>query len=455
MSAVVEGVRLPPLLPRARPGRVAQRAQRAQRAERRHVALRRRGAAVSCATAAAAAETPGARAPRTPEERAERAAHRRRHKARKVARRRELQQRALLRAFRASPFAAPPAREARAATAVTDAEVDQEALEAVGAAVLWQGVARRWADARAVSSLGAVEWAALPEAADPGRGGGLKDSRKGSRAARKRAQVEAIHAVLRLCGALERPGAAVVDFGCGSGNLLLALAATHPTIRWVGVDGNAHAAALLERRAAAAGLQNVTAVAGRIEGWAEGQGREVVEAAGGDVAAVVALHVCGAATDHALLQALALEAAFIALPCCIGKVGATPPDKLVDIGGAEGAGGTVREVPLDFPRSTWLREAVSEDEFASLCAAADFAGHQGCDGYDRRAPEAALPRAAVLALGSDRLAPASEAGYSSFLAPLPEDGADVRGHLLLGVPPGSDAELRAQLLPLLVGTQQN
>lgn len=353
--------------------------------------------------------------------------------------------------------------------AVSGVEVDEEALEAVAdarpdtevqseqmvaAAELWQGVASQWADVRVVSSLGVIEWDALPEAADPGRGGGLKDSRKGSRAARKRAQVEAIHAVLRLCGALERPGATVVDFGCGSGNLLLALAATYPTIRWVGVDGNAHAAALLERRAAAAGLRNVTAAAGRIEGWAEGQGRDIVEAAGGDVAAVVALHVCGAATDHALLQALALDAAFIALPCCIGKVGATPPDKLVNIGGAEGAGGTVREVPLDFPRSVWLREAVSEDEFASLCAAADFAGHQGCDGYDRRAPEATLPRAAVLALGSDRLAPASEAGYSSFLAPLPEEGADVRGHLLLGVPPGSDAELRAQLLTPL-GTHQH
>ena len=34
----------------------------------------------------------------------------------------------------------------------------------------------------------------------------------------------------------------------------------------------------------------------------------------------LALHACGSATDHALLQAVRQRAAFVVSPCCVGKL---------------------------------------------------------------------------------------------------------------------------------------
>lgn len=49
----------------------------------------------------------------------------------------------------------------------------------------------------------------------------------------------------------------IVDFGCGSGNLLLPLAAVFPGCVFTGVDMKPAALQLLQQRAAAAGLNNV------------------------------------------------------------------------------------------------------------------------------------------------------------------------------------------------------
>jgi tRNA G46 methylase TrmB len=79
--------------------------------------------------------------------------------------------------------------------------------------------------------------------------------------------VESFHALLstsRCCPT----GSTVVDFGCGTGNLVLPLAALMPSVQFVGVDLNPTACGRLRDRAAAAGLRNVTAVAGLIEEYA-------------------------------------------------------------------------------------------------------------------------------------------------------------------------------------------
>lgn len=80
----------------------------------------------------------------------------------------------------------------------------------------------------------------------------------------------------------------IVDFGCGSGNLLLPLAALLPGCHFTGVDMKPAALALLTQRAAAAGLTNVTVFEGMIE-----QYRQPFDVA-------LALHACGNATDHVL-----------------------------------------------------------------------------------------------------------------------------------------------------------
>ena len=121
------------------------------------------------------------------------------------------------------------------------------------------------------------------------------------RAMRKRWQVESFAVVLRE---LERERAArddadtlppmrVVDFGAGSGNLILPLSKCFPDMRFTAVEMKRRSAELLERRAAAAGLTNVDVVV------------DMIEKTSFDFDVGVALHACGNATDFTIARCLA------------------------------------------------------------------------------------------------------------------------------------------------------
>ena len=176
----------------------------------------------------------------------------------------------------------------------------------------WGALYSRWRDDTAAVALGEMDWASCPPSADPSgahRRGGA------ARGARKRRQVESFLAVLRAArlhdGAETRDRTkvrTVVDFGCGTGNLILPLAAANPSTRFVGLDLNPRSVALLRERADAAGLTNVRAEVGLIEDYE------------GPCDVALALHVCGDGTDAVLLQAQARGAAFVVAPCCVGKL---------------------------------------------------------------------------------------------------------------------------------------
>lgn len=83
----------------------------------------------------------------------------------------------------------------------------------------------------------------------------------------------------------------VVDAGCGTGSLLLPLAAAFPDATFVGVDTKRGSLERLASRAAAAG----PALAGRVVPW---QGR--IEDYDGAADVVLSLHACGGASDAAL-----------------------------------------------------------------------------------------------------------------------------------------------------------
>lgn len=127
---------------------------------------------------------------------------------------------------------------------------------------------------------GPLDWERLPASCDPGsairggagggagagdpaNGGGADDSgsaaKAASRARRKRLQVESFAAVLAsLLGPPPgRAGVRVVDFGSGTGNLLLPLAAAWRACEWVAVEMKPHPLRLLRRRADEARLANV------------------------------------------------------------------------------------------------------------------------------------------------------------------------------------------------------
>lgn len=104
------------------------------------------------------------------------------------------------------------------------------------------------------------------------------------------------------------PPPVVVDFGCGSGGLLLPLAAALPHCCFVGVEMRPAAVALVRERAVAAGLTNVEVVQGMIEDYSS------------PFTVALALHACGNATDYVMIKARQCGAAVIVSPCCIGKL---------------------------------------------------------------------------------------------------------------------------------------
>ena len=291
-----------------------------------------------------------------------------------------------------------------------------------------------------------------PPPRDPSAPRDLPSSLVALRAERKRRQVETFAVCLRelLPGASSSRGGRrprVVDFGAGSGALILPLAALFPEADFVAVEMKARSAALLERRAAAARLPNVTV---RVA---------MIEAADMDFDVGVALHACGNATDHAMVRCVARRAAFVVSPCCIGKLKfsleggssfsavntdwtklqderakadenenenekakggkRSPREEESEAGGGATPGPVVPCRPVvpetttvscvvTHPRSRWTASLLSspEREFAALAAAADT-GHGG----DFHARSGELGRRAKVHVELDRAQWAREAGF--------------------------------------------
>ena len=191
-----------------------------------------------------------------------------------------------------------------------------------------------------------IDWDALPPGCDPCLVS--PKMREGTlRGERKRESVSAMAWLLRealLPLAPARP--TIVDAGCGTGSLLLPLAALITDATFVGVDTKRGSLDRMMARAAAAGPELV----GRVVPW---HGR--IEDYDGDLQCVVSLHACGGASDAALQLAAQRRVPFAVSPCCIGKL-------------------------RRGPASRWLREllelaepdaAAAEAAFALLAAWAD------------------------------------------------------------------------------------
>jgi SAM-dependent methyltransferase len=230
--------------------------------------------------------------------------------------------------------------------------------------------------------------------------------------------------------------ATVVDFGCGTGNLLLPLAALHPSVTFVGVDVNPRSIALLLERAKAARLRNVSAETGLIESY-RGPAFDVA----------LALHVCGEGTDAAMLQAQARNAAFVVAPCCVGKLkdgGLRSIEALKRDAGANmsdafvGEDGAAARFSVIHPRSAWMRGRVQRPAYLGLAAAADWSGHDGVRAEEADASLARLPRAAKAAVEADRAASAAEAGFGVRLMKMLARDAGLKNDLIVGFPSGKD-----------------
>jgi len=232
---------------------------------------------------------------------------------------------------------------------------------------------------------------------------------------------DAVLQALELAG--QSKALTVVDFGSGSGNMVLILGTvrspvlarafprnidTHPlqlfpAVSFVAVDMNPESLRLLQQRADATRLTNVSCVCCLIEDY------------GGPVDVAFALHACGSATDLALLQAQRARAIFVVSPCCIGKLkysiamAEAASGVAADAGEAHGGPGVAQPI---HPRSSFMRDRMGGSEFALLVQCADFADGC-CDGEGGGGPVPVDDVQGEGAGAADVLSPAFGAGKRS------------------------------------------
>lgn len=205
-----------------------------------------------------------------------------------------------------------------------------------------------------------IDWTTMASALDPLQGGKLHHAPRGLH---KRQQLESLYVLLAsLLPPTSSLNTRIVDFGCGSGNSSLALAALFPHCHFTLLDVKPTAIALAEQRAREAGLTNVSFFVGDADAWE------------GPFDLGLGLHCCGSLTDRVQLQCLARQAAYVLAPCCLGKIANTPAEVV-------------------YPRSAWMRRGLrltaaaaevngEEDDGANTSGAGAGAGVEENDGEE-------------------------------------------------------------------------
>ncbi|KAJ1425444.1 hypothetical protein B484DRAFT_420165, partial [Ochromonadaceae sp. CCMP2298] len=132
----------------------------------------------------------------------------------------------------------------------------------------------------------------------------------------------------------------VVDFCCGCGHQSIPLALLFPQVQFVLLDAKQRSLDVARARVQRLGLRNVTFFLGFVEDFAS------------PFTLGLALHACGAASDMVQAKCIAAQAAYVLIPCCVGKVNLSC---------------------ITYPRSSTYC-GISAVEYRSLAKAADF-GH--------------------------------------------------------------------------------
>lgn len=175
----------------------------------------------------------------------------------------------------------------------------------------------------------------------------------------------------------------VVDFGCGSGNLCLALAPYFSKVRFVLVDKKPYPLKLVERRANEAGLKNVQALQfsfspSNLDAFSIPSMTSSIPTRGlflppgvkattqpslspkeqtsthFDIA--IGLHCCGSFTDMVMSLAKSRGADCIVCPCC------------------NGAMTSKTTCGYKYPRSSYIEKFMNQDEYLSMSKAAEDNG---------------------------------------------------------------------------------
>jgi len=331
----------------------------------------------------------------------------------------------------------------------------------------------------------AISWETLPNDVDPfsttwrshppNQSGGQPTVR----GERKRAQIQNFYQLLlplidTLASRAETESpVTVVDFGSGSGNLVLPLASLFPQCAFVAVDYKEKALALLKIRAEKSGLVNLKVVPPCL-----------IQSYSGPCDVALSLHGCGSATDFVIELALERGVPYLASPCCVGKVngrgrgrkGATKALLAVRTSTDSNSGKHAVSKPgqvqaqrmvqsfdesfvavendvfhedgqLVRPRSRWLRGQLSMNQYSDIAIAADRsevtesqeAGFHNLesDFCNSDMSPAAKSRFCKILVELDRNEHAVEVGnYRAFIAQMHSLESYAKKDVLVGLPPG-------------------
>jgi len=212
----------------------------------------------------------------------------------------------------------------------------------------------------------------------------------------------------------------IVDFGSGSGNSVLAIAALLPSHNFTLVEACENDLSIARRRIASAALQNVKVWHGDLADFPE------------TFDLGLATHLCGEGTDLAQAKCIEQGAAFVLTPCCLGMI----KHVLEGCSRNRGVSANIRSklpgegLRLSYPRSDWLQRQMEPDLYLQLVRLSD------CNsGSDASSGAAAASKQLI---DADRLMRAAEAGYETGCGKLWPLEASAKNDVLVGWPFGSD-----------------
>lgn len=254
-----------------------------------------------------------------------------------------------------------------------------------------------------------IDWNSIPIEITPESS--LK-RKKDVRVKRKLRQLETLYVLLRqVIDALlstsnyskDRP-LHIVDFGSGSGNSCLVFAHLLRDFpcRFTLVDIKPQCVSIGKDRTEKAGLEvSVAWKCGDVESFDEKF----------DIG--LATHLCGGATDVALSKCIDVGASFIATPCCLGSIKFALGNDTEVKTRVDGCAPVLkRSNDLTYPRSKWLRDELTLEEYAAMTSLGD------CTVAVAEEEENELRMKGKRLLDADRLALAREAGYGTSLGRL-------------------------------------
>lgn len=203
------------------------------------------------------------------------------------------------------------------------------------------------------NGLDNIDWSRVPDDLCPEKVI-LSKRNKERRGTWKKRQIETFYEILtRLLpeNSNEADPKIIVDFGCGSGNIGLALAFLFQHHEFILIDSNPRCIAMAKQRAENNHLQNVQCLEMPIQQFE------------GHFDIGIAVHACGNATDWAQLHCIRNEAHFVLCSCCVGKIkngDSIPYSK-----------GNSIENLIEYPRSKRFRENLTLQDFEELSRVAD------------------------------------------------------------------------------------